>query len=63
MKKTILLLLFVFTCGNLTVAQNQFTENEKLTTTAKIWGFIKYYYPKVADGKYNWDEELFQSIA
>ncbi|WP_417559180.1 S41 family peptidase [Mesoflavibacter zeaxanthinifaciens] len=61
MKKTILLLIII-TCGNCVFAQNALTETEKLATTAKVWGFLKYYHPKVADGKYNWDEELFKIL-
>lgn len=32
----------------------------KLAQLCKIWGFIKYYHPTVAAGKYNWDYELFR---
>lgn len=39
------------------VAQ-QLTETQKLATTARIWGFLKYYHPQVAAGKYEWDQEL-----
>ena len=60
-KKTILLLLTVI-CLNTAFAQKKLTETEKLTTTAKVWGFLKYYHPNVADGKYNWDEELFKIL-
>ena len=28
----------------------------------KIWGFLKYYHPAVAGGKYNWDNELFRLL-
>lgn len=61
MKKTILLLIIII-FGNSVFAQNALTETEKLATTAKVWGFLKYYHPKVADGKYNWDEELFKIL-
>ena len=26
----------------------------------RVWGFLKYYHPAVAKGKYNWDYELFR---
>ena len=29
---------------------------------SKIWGFLKYYHPKIAQGDYNWDYELFRII-
>lgn len=61
MKKTIFLLI-IFICGNNLFAQNELTEIEKLASTAKIWGFLKYYHPEVANGKYNWDEELFKIL-
>lgn len=35
------------------------TTIEKLSATAKVWGFLKYYHPQVAKGQYNWDEQLF----
>lgn len=39
----------------------------KLTTKdlaiiGKIWGFLKYYHPAVAAGRFNWDYELFRLI-
>lgn len=62
MKKRLLfpILLLIFTHS--IFAQNELTETEKLATTAKIWGFLKYYHPEVANGKYNWDEELFKIL-
>ncbi|KPE49611.1 S41 family peptidase [Chryseobacterium indologenes] len=27
-----------------------------------IWGYLKYYHPNVAEGKYNWDYELFRIL-
>ncbi|MCE3077177.1 S41 family peptidase [Chryseobacterium gwangjuense] len=33
---------------------------ENLKTLGLIWGYLKYYHPKVAEGKYNWDYELFR---
>ena len=62
MKKTVLILFTLAFSGNIIFAQNRLTETEKLTATAKIWGFLKYYHPEVANGKYNWDEELFNIL-
>lgn len=68
MKKIALLLLYIFTCGNLIFAQNELNEIEKLATTAKVWGFLKYYHPEVADGKKWWDlrragdDHVFQEV-
>ncbi len=33
---------------------------EDLKVLGLIWGFLKYYHPSVAEGKYNWDFELFR---
>ncbi|GAA3744562.1 hypothetical protein GCM10022422_30810 [Flavobacterium ginsengisoli] len=42
--------------------EKNLTEIEKLAATAKVWGFLKYYHPKVADGSQNWDEQLFKIL-
>ena len=56
MKKTILFLIVLAT--QLSNSQ-KLTEIQKLATTCKVWGFLKYYHPNVASGKFNWDEQLF----
>ena len=33
-----------------------------LAVLGKVWGYIKYYHPSVAAGKYNWDDELIRMI-
>ena len=33
-----------------------------LALLAKVWGFMKYYHPAVAGGRYNWDYELFRIL-
>jgi C-terminal processing protease CtpA/Prc len=55
-KNIFLLLILLFQC---TFAQEKLSETQKLSTTCKIWGFLKYYHPNVADGSKNWDEQLF----
>ena len=59
MKKAFALLLAILSYGQITTAQNDLSETERLAATAKIWGFLKYYHPAVAEGKFNWDEQLF----
>ena len=59
-KITLLFLILIF--GNLLHAQEKLTETEKLATTAKVWGYLKYYHPEVAKGKFNWDEQLFEIL-
>ena len=45
-----------------TMPQRKYTQDEikSLTLLCKIWGFMKYYHPKVREGNYDWDQELFQ---
>ncbi len=57
MKNRILVLLF--TIVQTTFASNILTENQKLANTCKVWGFLKYYHPNVANGSKNWDKQLF----
>ncbi len=33
-----------------------------LQTLGLVWGFLKYYHPAVAAGRYNWDNELFRFL-
>ena len=58
MNKTIFIIIFLI-CGNNLFSQRKLSETEKLESVAKVWGFLKYYHPEIANGKYNWDEELF----
>ncbi|KAF2336222.1 S41 family peptidase [Flavobacterium daemonense] len=57
MKKITLLFLLVF--SQTIFSFSKITETEKLAATCKVWGFLKYYHPKVANGQVNWDEQLF----
>ena len=59
MKKTILLLIVLAT--QLSNSQ-KLTETQKLATACKVWGFLKYYHPNLASGKFNWDEELLEVL-
>ena len=46
--------------------ENKILKNKNAIDNLKIlgliWGFLKYYHPIVATGKYNWDKELFRLI-
>lgn len=33
-----------------------------LVVLGKVWGFLKYYHPKVSSGDLNWDNELFRVL-
>lgn len=37
-------------------------KQENLAVLAKVWGFLKYHHPKVANGAYKWDYELFRIV-
>ncbi len=60
MKKITLFFLLVLT--QITFGQNKITETEKLVATCKVWGFLKYYHPKVANGDFNWDQQLLDIL-
>ncbi len=57
----VLTLLFI-TSSSVLTAQSEITENQKLQSLCKVWGFLKYYHPQVAKGKFNWDEQLLNKI-
>lgn len=37
-------------------------QTKYLILLCKVWGFLKYFHPKVASGEFNWDMELFKMI-
>ncbi|NJB35285.1 S41 family peptidase [Croceivirga sp. JEA036] len=60
MKRKIIVFLFlVLFITKTTNAQDSLSVVDQLSVTAKIWGFLKYYHPEVANGKFDWDSELF----
>jgi carboxyl-terminal processing protease len=61
MKKITFIICLLLLAAN-TFAQPQLTENAKLASLCKIWGFLKYYHPEVAKGKRDWDRELMEHI-
>jgi hypothetical protein len=48
--------------GGSKIEINELTETSinNLYILGKVWGFLKYYHPKIAEGEYNWDYELFR---
>ena len=54
--------LFIILFLNLHFSAQTLSENQKLESLCKVWGFLKYYHPNVAKGKFNWDQQLFQKI-
>ena len=35
---------------------------DNLELLGKVWGFLKYFHPRVTEGNYNWDFELFRVL-
>lgn len=35
---------------------------DRLALICKIWGFLKYYHPSIAQGDYDWNYQLFRII-
>lgn len=54
--------LFIILFLNLHFSAQTLSEPQKLESLCKVWGFLKYYHPNVAKGKFNWDQQLFQKI-
>ncbi|PDS23703.1 S41 family peptidase [Flavobacterium branchiophilum] len=63
MKKIISAILILLFSFQFAFSQENINENQKLTSLCKIWGFLKYYHPSVAKGKFMWDEELINKIS
>jgi len=62
MKKIILLFILVLINTPILFSQNNLSETEKYSTTIKLWGFLKYYHPQVAKGKFSWDEQFIKIL-
>ncbi len=58
MKLKILASVVLCLISNTLVQSQKLSDKEKLVTTAKVWGFLKYYHPNVSNGSYDWDDEL-----
>lgn len=43
-------------------AQEEITEVERIEASSKVWGFLKYYHPKVSKGKFDWYQQLIEKI-
>ncbi len=60
MKKLILFLAVLILQS--ATASTPVSDVQKLEATARIWGFLKYYHPQVAEGKFNWDQKLIDIL-
>ncbi|BAP33017.1 periplasmic protease [Chryseobacterium sp. StRB126] len=54
--------LFIFLFLSLHFSAQVLSENQKLESLCRVWGFLKYYHPHVAKGNLNWDQQLFKKI-
>ncbi|MDR6300134.1 S41 family peptidase [Mesonia maritima] len=43
-------------------SQQNLSETQRLASLGKIYGFLKYYHPEVAKGKFNWDQEFLEKM-
>jgi carboxyl-terminal processing protease len=68
MKKIFLILLLLYTSLSIAfsyekhILQNQYDKSPNTALFCKIWGFLKFYHPKVANGNYNWELEFLNKI-
>ncbi|MEI7727911.1 MAG: hypothetical protein WCK09_22580, partial [Bacteroidota bacterium] len=62
MIRKIILLLIISSISVLSFSQEILTENQKLESLCKVWGFLKYYHPAVIKGKIDWDQQLVKFI-
>jgi len=60
MKKVVIIFLLVF--SQTIFGLGSITQTEKLAATCKVWGFLKYYHPKIASGELNWDNQLLEKL-
>lgn len=56
------LFIFIISFLSTTLSAQSLSENQKLESLCKVWGFLKYYHPHVAKGDFDWDQQLFQKI-
>jgi len=61
MKRAALIFLLVF--SQTIFSFSKITQTEKLAAACKVWGFLKYYHPKVASGELNWDNQLLEKLS
>jgi carboxyl-terminal processing protease len=63
MKRLLLLLFFMWGLCPPAYAQAALTPTQRLTTLARVWGFLKYHHPGIARPHVDWDSVLVASIA
>lgn len=66
-KICIMFLLICISCKNgnqkdvySSIEESDSVQISNLQMLCKVWGFMKYYHPDIANGMYDWDNELFE---
>lgn len=67
MRKIIRLAISIICCIllNVNFSYAQDKQNDSILNEAlfcKVWGFLKYYHPNVANGKFDWDEQFLTQL-
>jgi C-terminal processing protease CtpA/Prc len=60
--RKLICLLPILLCSISSFSQTFLTENQKLESLCKVWGFLKYYHPTVVKGNIDWDHQLVKYI-
>jgi C-terminal processing protease CtpA/Prc len=63
MKRLLLLLVLGWVLCPPVCAQAPLTPTQRLTTLARVWGFLKYHHPGIARPHLDWDSVLVASLA
>lgn len=48
--------------SGIVVTQLSATQIDNLATLGKVWGFLKYYHPKITAAEHHWDYDLFRVL-
>ena len=63
MKRLLSLLVLLWVLCAPAAAQTTLTPTQRLTTLARVWGFLKYHHPGIARPHLDWDSVLVASLA
>ena len=61
-QKVLFVAFMLLAIRSVAYTQTDLAEIQKIATFTKVWGFLKYYHPKVATGKHDWDKEFMTRI-
>ncbi len=63
MRRLIILITAILILSSSSPKGEVLDNSQKLYATAKVWGFLKYYHPNVAKGKFDWDNQLLEILS